>query len=86
MLSGKIEKLSTMFVLFISPDSAPYPISGVLRDRRQSKSESVFKVLPLLHCVPTIVTSSLFVKFEHMSSDWKVKEVNYKFGITRFQR
>jgi hypothetical protein len=58
----------------------------VLRDRHQSKSESVFKVLPLVHCVPTIITSSLFIRFEHMSSEWKVEKVNYKFGTTSFLR
>jgi hypothetical protein len=58
----------------------------VLRDRHQSKSESVFKVLPLVHCVPTIITSSLFIRFEHMSNEWKVEKVNYEFGITSFLR
>jgi hypothetical protein len=43
-----------------------------LRDRRQSKLDSVFKIPPLLHFVPTIITSSLFIGFEHMSNDWKV--------------
>jgi hypothetical protein len=86
VLSGKISKLSTMFVFFISPDSTPYRISGVLRDRCQSKSESVFKVLPLFHCVLTMITSSLFVGFERMSSESKVNEVSYKFGITSFRR
>jgi hypothetical protein len=65
VLSRKVTKLSTTFTLDISPDSTPYPISGVLRDRRQSKSESIFKVLPLVRCVPTIITSSLFNRFEH---------------------
>jgi hypothetical protein len=58
----------------------------VLRDRHQSKSESIFKVLPLVHCVPTIITSSLFIRFEHMSSEWKVEKVNYEFGTTSFLR
>jgi hypothetical protein len=56
----------------MAPDSAPNSVSKVLRDHRQSKSESVFKVLPLVHCVPTILTSSMFIKFEHMSNEWKV--------------
>jgi hypothetical protein len=86
MLYGKVSKLYITFVLDISPDSTPYPISGVLRDRRQSKSESVSKVLPLVHCVPTIITSSLFIGFEHMSNEWKVKKVRYKFGIASFLR
>jgi hypothetical protein len=57
-----------------------------LRDRRQSKSESVFKILPLVHCVSMIITSSLFLRFEHMSNEWKVEKVNYEFGITSFLR
>jgi hypothetical protein len=86
VLSGKVSKLYITFTWDISPDSAPYPISGVLRDRRQSESKSVFKVLPLVHCVPMIITSSLFIRFEHMSNDWKVAKVSYEFGITSFLR
>jgi hypothetical protein len=71
-------------VLFISPDSAPNSVSKVLRDRRQSKSEAVFKVVPLVHCVSTIITSSLFVGFERMSTEWKVDKVSYEFGIESF--
>jgi hypothetical protein len=67
VLYGKVSKLSITFTLDISPDFAPYSISGVLRDYRQSKSKSVFKVLPLVHCVPMIITSSLFIRFEHTS-------------------
>jgi hypothetical protein len=44
------------------------------------------KVLPLVRCVPTIVTSSLFIGFEHTSNDWEVEKVNYKFGIASFLR
>jgi hypothetical protein len=84
VLYGKISKFSITFALDMPPDSAPYPISGVLRDRRQSKSEAVYKVLPLVRCVPTIITSSLFIRFEHMSNEWKFEKVNYKFGITSF--
>jgi hypothetical protein len=58
-------------------------VSRVLQDRRQSKSESVFKVIPVVHCVPTIITSSLFIRFEYMSNDWKV---SYEFGIGSFLR
>jgi hypothetical protein len=72
--------------LDVSPDYAPYPISGVLRDRRQSESESVFKILPLVHCGPTIITSSLFIGCEYMNNDWKVEKVKYEFGITSFLR
>jgi hypothetical protein len=67
--------------LFIFPDSAPNSVSMVLRDRCQFKSESVFKVFLLVHCVPTIITSSLFVGFERMSNECKVEKVNYEFGI-----
>jgi hypothetical protein len=71
VFSGKVSKFSITFTLDISPDFAPYSISGVLRDCRQSKSESAFKVLPPVHCVPTIITSSLFIVLEHMSKEWK---------------
>jgi hypothetical protein len=40
MLSGKVSKFSITFILYIFPDSAPYSFSRVLRDCRQSKSES----------------------------------------------
>jgi hypothetical protein len=86
VLYGNVSKLYITFTLEISPDFAPYPISRVLRDRRQSKSESVFKVFPLVHCVTMSITSSLFIRFEHMSKDWKFEKVNYKFGITSFLR
>jgi hypothetical protein len=86
VLSGKVLKFYITLKLDISPDSAPYPIIRVLRDHRQSESESVSKVLPLVHCVSTIITLSLFIGFEHMSNDWKVKKVNYKFGIGSFLR
>jgi hypothetical protein len=86
VLSGKVSKLSITFALYISPDSALYPIKGVLRDRRQSKSESVFKVLPLVRCVPMIITSSQFIGFEHMSNDSKVEKANYEFGVESFLR
>jgi hypothetical protein len=69
MLSGRILKLSTTFVLFVSPYSAPNSVSRVLRDRCQAKSESVFKVLPLVHYVPMIITSSLSIGFEPMSNE-----------------
>jgi hypothetical protein len=86
VVSGKVSKFSITFILCISPDSSPYPISGVLRDRHQSKSEAVSKVLPLVRRVPMIITSSLFLRFEHMSNDWKVEKVNYELGITSFLR
>jgi hypothetical protein len=41
MLSVKVSKFSLTFTLGISIDSAPYPISGVLRDRRQSKNKNL---------------------------------------------
>jgi hypothetical protein len=86
VLYGKVSKLSITFALDISPDSAPYPISGVLRDRRQSESEFVSKVLPLVRCVSMIITSSLFIRFEHTSNEWKVEKANYEFGIASFLR
>jgi hypothetical protein len=63
VLYGKVSKFSITFVLVTSPDSAPYPISRVLRDRRHAKSEAVSKVLTLVHCVPTIITSSMIIGF-----------------------
>jgi hypothetical protein len=41
MLSEKVPKFSITFILGISPDSVPCPISGVLRDRRQSKKNKI---------------------------------------------
>jgi hypothetical protein len=70
----------------MSPDSAPYSVRRILRDRRQSKSESVFKVLSLVHRVSMIITSSLFIGFEHVSNEWKVEKVNCKFGMASFLR
>jgi hypothetical protein len=62
----KVSKFSITFILCIFPDSALNSVSRVLRDCHQSKSESVFQALPLVHCVPTSITSSLFIGFEHM--------------------
>jgi hypothetical protein len=86
VLSGKFLKLFITFPLDISPDSAPGSFSKVLRDRRRTESESVSKVLPLVCCVPMIITSFLFIGFEHTSSDWKVAKVSYEFGIGSFLR
>jgi hypothetical protein len=44
VLTGKVSKFSITFTLDSSPNYAPYPISGVLRDCHPSKSESVFQV------------------------------------------
>jgi hypothetical protein len=79
-------KLSTTFVLLISPDSAPNPVSRFLRDRHHSKSESAFKVLSLVYCVSMIITPFLFIGFEHMSNYWKVEKVSYEFGVGSFLR
>jgi hypothetical protein len=84
VLSGKVSKLSITFALELSPVSAPYLIGGVLRDHRQSKSEAVSKVLPLVHYVPMIITFSLFIGFERMSNDWKVAKVSYDLVLEVF--
>jgi hypothetical protein len=81
VLYRKVSKFPITFTFDISPDSAPRPVSRVLRDRHQSKSESVSKVHPLLHCVPMIITSSLFIRFESMSNDWKFEKVSYDLGF-----
>jgi hypothetical protein len=86
VLSRKVLKFPIAFTLGISPDSASYPIRGVLRDRHQSKSEVVCRILPLVCCVPMIITLSLFIEFEHTSNYWKVEKVNYEFGIVSFLR
>jgi hypothetical protein len=72
VLYGKVLKFFITFILHIFPDSAPYSVSRVLRCRRQSKLDVVFKVLPLVHYVPMIITSSLFIGFERISNEWKV--------------
>jgi hypothetical protein len=69
MLSGKVSKFFITFTLDVSQDSAPYPFSGVLRDCRQSQSESVFKALPFVHGVAMIITFSLFIRIECMSNE-----------------
>jgi hypothetical protein len=75
MLSGKVSKIPITFILAILPDSVPYSASRVLRDHHQSKSESIFKVLSLAYYVPMIITSSMFIGFEHMSNYWKDEKV-----------
>jgi hypothetical protein len=72
----RYQKIPITFLLAIHPDSVPYSISRVLRDHHQSKSKSVFKVLSLAHCVPMIITSSLFIGFESMSNDRKDDKVS----------
>jgi hypothetical protein len=72
--------------LCISPDSASYSVGRVLRECRQSKSESVFQVLPLVLYVPMSITSFLFMGFERISNEWKVEKVSYEFGIVSFLR
>jgi hypothetical protein len=73
-------------MLFSSPDSTPYPTSGVVRDHHQSESESVSNVLPLVYCVSMIITFSLFIRFEPLSNVWKVEKVSYEFGIASILR
>jgi hypothetical protein len=86
VLSEKVSKLYITFAVDLSPVSTPYSIGGVLRDHRQSKSEAVSKVLPLVHGVPMIITSSMFIGFERMRNEWKVVKVSYEFGIESFLR
>jgi hypothetical protein len=81
VLSRKVSKFPITFTLGISPDSPPQPVSRVLRDHHRSRSEYVSKVPPLLHCVRTIITSSLFIRFECMSNDKNVEKVNYELGF-----
>jgi hypothetical protein len=33
-----------------------------------------------------VIIFSLFIRFEHMSNEWKVEEVIYEFGIGSFLR
>jgi hypothetical protein len=40
VLSGKVSKFSIIFIFCIFSDCAPFSVSRVLRDRRQSKTES----------------------------------------------
>jgi hypothetical protein len=86
VLSGKVLNFSITFTSGISPDSAPCSVSKVLRDRHQTESGSVSKILPLVCCVPTIITLFLFIRFEHTSNEWKVEKVSYEFGIASFLR
>jgi hypothetical protein len=76
VLFGKVLEFSITLTLGISPESAPCSVSRVLRGRCQSKSESIFKVLSFVHCVPMITTSSMFIGFECMCNAWKVEKVN----------
>jgi hypothetical protein len=84
VLSGKASKFSITSILCTFPDSTPCPISRLLRDRHLSKSESVIKVPPLVHGVPTITTSSLFIRFWHVSNEWKASEDSYEIAIASF--
>jgi hypothetical protein len=84
VLFGEVSKFYITFTLDISPDSALVSVSGVLRDRYQPKSEAVFRIVPLVCCVPTIITSSRFIGFEHTSNEWKVEKVRYEFDIASF--
>jgi hypothetical protein len=68
MIFRKVLKLSITFILGISPDSTPNSVRKVLRNHHQSESAYVFKVLSLVHCVPMIITLSLFIRIERMSN------------------
>jgi hypothetical protein len=53
-----------------------------LRALRPSSDVVRFKSeIPAAPQLAEIITSSLFIGFEHMSNDWKVEKVNYEFGI-----
>jgi hypothetical protein len=41
----------------------------------------MLKISEPVHCVPTTITSALFIGFGRMSNEWKVEEVNYEFDI-----
>jgi hypothetical protein len=84
VLSWKVSKFSITFIFCTFTDSVPVSVSGVLRDRRQSESESVIKVPPLVHGVRTIIISSSFIWFWHISNDWKAREDSHEFAIASF--
>jgi hypothetical protein len=69
MFYGNVSKFFITFILGISPYSTPNSVIKILRNCRQSESASVFKVFPLTHCVPMIITWSIFIRIEHMSND-----------------
>jgi hypothetical protein len=39
-----------------------------------------------VHYVLMLITCPLYIRFELMSNNWKVEEVNYEFGIESFLR
>jgi hypothetical protein len=84
VLPGKVSKFPITSVLCVFPDSVAISVSGVLRDRRQSESKSVSKILPRVRWVLMTITSSLFIGFEGMSNGWKVAKVSYLLGIGSF--
>jgi hypothetical protein len=84
VLFGKASKFSITFILCTFPDFVPVSISGVLRDRRQSESESVIMVPPLVHGVRTIIISLSFIGFWHISNDGKAREDSHEFAIASF--
>jgi hypothetical protein len=42
---------------------------------------SLLKVSKYMHCIPTTITSALFIGFGHMSNGWKSEEINYDFVL-----
>jgi hypothetical protein len=86
VLPGKVSKFPITSVLCVFPDSVAISVSGVLRDRRQSESKSVSKILPRVRWVLMTITSPLFIGFEGMSNGWKVANVSYELGIGSFLR
>jgi hypothetical protein len=71
VLPRKVSKFPITSILCVFPDSVAVSLSRVLRDRRQSESKSVSKILPRVRWVPTIITSSLFIGFEGMGNGGK---------------
>jgi hypothetical protein len=49
-----------------------------------SPSQKLYSRFFHLCAVPMIITSSLFIGFEHTSNSWKVEKVKYEFCITSF--
>jgi hypothetical protein len=84
VLSGKVSKSSITVLLCVFPDSIPISVSGDLRDLHQSESEYMIKVPPLVHGVRMIIIPSSFIRFCHISNEWKEREDSHEFAIASF--